>query len=218
MRYAFLALTAIVLGCDQPTAPVPAATIASNQSASIQFSSINDPAGDAFFTPGLEAPAELDLLSTSFSISSVLTFTIDVAGPLGSLPDPPGSHGVLFWGLQLDTDRSTFPPGFPFDPAAPLPPEFIAAAWWDGTSFIGMFIDRRPALTGGQILSYSIPITVSGSRITLTVPAQLAAVVQPLPGACWWPKTGWWNTALLAKGTDAIHFADGVIGCEPWPN
>ena len=219
MRNTSLAIAAIcllALGCDQPTATAPAALIANNQFSSNQCSLINDPSGDAFFSSGLEGPASLDILSTSFCISHELTFTIDVAGPLGSLPDPSGSNGALFWTFPLDTDPSTSPPGFPFDPAAPIPPEFIAYAQWDGNSFSGVFLDRRPALTGGQILLYNIPVTVSGSRITLTVPAQLAALVRPLPGARWKLSSGWWNTGLLSQGTNAIHFADGT-DWQPWP-
>jgi hypothetical protein len=54
-------------------------------------------------------------------------------------------------------------------------------------------------------LFYSIPVSVSGSRITLTVPTALAAQVQAavvLPGATWNCDTGWWNTVLLGIATD----------------
>ena len=214
--FALAAMCLLGLGCDEPTATPPAALIANNQLSSNQCSSISDPVRDAFFSPGSEAPAALDILSTSFCISHELTFTIDLAGQLGSLPDPPGSNGALFWTFPLDTDPSTSPQGFPFDPAAPLPPEFIAYAIWDGTSFSGVFLDRRPALTGGQILVYSIPVTVSESRITLTVPAPLAALARALPGARWKLSTGWWDTGLLVQGTNAIHFADG-IDWQSWP-
>jgi len=77
-------------------------------------------------------------------------------------------------------------------------------------------IDRRPALTGQPALQYSIPVSVSGSRIILTVPAALAAEVRAavvLPGATWNCIT------LRADGTlgsDGIHSAD-AIGRQPWP-
>jgi len=89
-------------------------------------------------------------------------------------------------------------------------------ALWDGTAFSGLLIDRRPALTGQPALQYSIPVSVSGSRIILTVPAALAAEVRAavvLPGATWNCIT------LRADGTlgsDGIHSAD-AIGRQPWP-
>ena len=76
-------------------------------------------------------------------------------------------------------------------------------ALWDETAFSGLFIDRRPLLTGQPPLLYPIPVSVSGSRITLTVPAALAEQVRAavvLPGATWncltlWSNAGnrnWW--------------------------
>ena len=181
-----------------------------------QTDTVIDPQGDAFYAPGLAAPAFLDILAASFTISDTLTLTVDVAGSLDALPNPPGAGGVFFWNFGLDTDPSTDPPGFPEAPGNTATPEFAVYAQWDGTAFGGVFCDRRPALTGGSALLYSIPVSVSGSRITLTVPAALAAQVQPLAGATWGCSTGWNNTALFGIGTDAIHHADG-IGRHPWP-
>jgi hypothetical protein len=93
---------------------------------------------------------------------------------------------------------------------------FEVEAFWDGTAFSGRFVDRRPALTGGTALLYSIPVSVSGSRITLTVPAALAAKVRAavvLPGATWNCFT---VLVLLGRGTDDAHLAD-TIGRQPWP-
>jgi hypothetical protein len=83
-----------------------------------------------------------------------------------------------------------------------------------GTAFTGVFLDRRPALTGGSPVLYSIPVSVSGSRIILTVPAGLAALVQPLPGANWYCITGWNNTGLFGIGTNVFHFADILGGLQ----
>jgi hypothetical protein len=180
-------------------------------------STVADPLGDAFFAPGLEAPPALDITSATFAISaSSITFDVELAGPLGALSDPPGSRDAFFWTFVMDTDIDTFPPGFPLDPHAALPAEFMAYAVWDGASFTAFFLDRRPALTGGQMLQYPIPVAVSNSHITITAPAELAAVVQPLPGARWQVHTGWWNTPLLGKGTDAEHHADGTVWVV-WP-
>ena len=185
-----------------------------------QTAAVIDPQGDAFYTNGYAAPAFLDILAASFTISDTLTFTIDVAASLDALPNPPGAGGIFVWHFGLDTDNSTDPPGFPLAPGLAGPIEFLADARWDGTAFSGVFLDRRPALTGGSPVQYSIPVSVSGSRIILTVPAALAAQVNAsvvLPGAGWRCLTGWSNTSLLGIGTDAFHITDGIGGTHPWP-
>jgi hypothetical protein len=184
-----------------------------------QTATVIDPQGDAYYTPGLEAPAFLDILAASITISDTLTLTVDVAGSLDALPNPPGSHGTFFWNFALNTDNSTDPPGFPEAPKQTASAEFAVFAQWDGTAFSVLFIDRRPALTGHPALLYSIPVSFSGSRITITVPAALAAQVRAavvLPGATWNCDTGWSNTVLLGIETDATHLAD-AIGRHPWP-
>ena len=118
-------------------------------------------------------------------------------------------HGVFDWHFALNTDDSTDPPGFPLPPGQTAPAEFDVGALWDGMAFSGLFIDRRPALTGGTALLYSIPVSVSGSRITLTVPAALAAQVRAavvLPGATWNCLT---VRADGPMGSDGVHSADG---------
>ena len=184
-----------------------------------QTATVIDPQGDAFYSNGHEAPAFLDILAASFTISDTLTFTVDVAGSLDALPNPPGRGGVFFWHFGLDTDPSTDPPGFPEPPGQTATAEFGVDALWDGTAFSGVLFDRRPALTGQPALLYSIPVSVSGSRITITVPEALAAQVRAavvLPGATWNCSTVWNNTFLLGIGTNAIHRADS-IGQQPWP-
>ena len=184
-----------------------------------QTATVIDPQGDAFYSNGHEAPAFLDILAASITISDTLTLTVDVAGSLDALPNPPGSGGIFFWNFALNTDNSTFPPGFPEAPGVTAAAEFAVYALWDGTAFSGTFVDRRPALTGGSALMYSIPVSILGSLITITVPAALAAQVRAavvLPGATWNCDTGWSNTALFGIGTDANHIAD-AIGRQPWP-
>ena len=186
-----------------------------------QTATVIDPQGDAFYTNGHEAPAFLDILVASFTISDTLTLTVDVAGSLDALPNPPGSGGIFDWHFALNTDNSTDPPGWPFPPGQTAGAEFGVDALWDGTAFSGLLFDRRPALTGGTALLYSIPVSVSGSRIIITVPAALAAQIRAavvLPGATWNCSTLWNNTgtALFPIGTQAIHGID-EIGRQPWP-
>ena len=103
-------------------------------------------------------------------------------------------------------------------PGWAAPAEFGVDANWDGKAFTGLLYDRRPALTGGTALLYSIPVSVSGSRVTITVPAALAAQIKAsvvLPGATWNCSTLWANK----PGGDLsplVHAAD-TIGRQPWP-
>src|SRR6266478_3194336 len=76
-----------------------------------QTATVIDPQGDAFYSEGHEAPAFLDILAASFTISDTLTLTVDVAGSLDALPNPPGSGGVFDWHFGLNTDNSTDPRG-----------------------------------------------------------------------------------------------------------
>jgi len=186
-----------------------------------QTATVIDPQGDAFYSSGHEAPAFLDILAASFTISDTLTFTVDVAGSLEALPRPPGNAGEFAWHFPLSTDPSTDPPGFPVAPGqkGKFTAEFFADAQWDGTAFTGVFVDRRPTLTGGMALQYSIPVSVVGSRIILTVPAVLAAQVQPLPGATWNCSTVLdpnYIPPQYASGDNGFHEAD-TIGRQPWP-
>jgi len=118
--------------------------------------------------------------------------------------------------LKRSVRERAAPPGILEPRGQSAPPEFYVGALWDGMAFSRLIIDRRPALTGGTALLYSIPVSVSGSRITLTVPAALAARVRAavvLPGATW-------NCITLRAdgplGSVGIHGADD-IGRQPWP-
>jgi len=177
------------------------------------------PQGDASHDNGWQAPAFLDIVAVSFSISNTLTLTVDVAGSLDALPNPPGSQGMFDWHFALNTDPSTFPLGLPGPPDFMAGAEFFVGAFWDGTSFSGVLFDRRPTLTGGDTLQYSIPVSVSGSRITLTVPEELAAEIRAavLPGARWSCITGWGTQGYgRLDGNGQPKFIDFVVD-NPWP-
>src|SRR5437870_12999367 len=66
-----------------------------------------DPQGGAFYSNGNEAPAFLDILAASITISDTLTLTVDVAGSLDALPSPPRCPGVCDCPCALHTDDST---------------------------------------------------------------------------------------------------------------
>jgi hypothetical protein len=187
-----------------------------------QTATVIDPQGDAFYSNGNEAPAFFDILAASFTISDTLTLTVDVAGSLDALPKPPGSDGFFAWHFALNTNDSTDPPGFPLPPGQTAPAEFGVDADWDGTAFSGLLFDRRPALTGGTALLYSIPVSVSASRVTITVPAALAAQIRAavvLPGATWNCFTLRGNKVagnIVGTEDNGVHGAD-TIGRQPWP-
>src|SRR5947208_9441842 len=65
-----------------------------------QTATVIDPQGDAYYSNGHEAPAFLDILAASFTISDTLTLTVDVAGSLDALPNQPGTGGALFCNFQ----------------------------------------------------------------------------------------------------------------------
>lgn len=185
-----------------------------------QTAAVIVPQGDAFYSNGHEAPAFLDIIAASFTISNTLTLTVDVAGSLDALPNPPGSHGVFDWHFALNTDDSTDPLGLPLPPKITAAAEFYVGALWDGSTFSGLLIDRRPTLTGGSPLQYSIPVSVSGSRIIITVPAALAAEVRAavLPGATWncITVTATVDATDGPVGAHGLHGPDAT-GRQPWP-
>src|SRR5215472_6286783 len=94
MKMLFMSLCALLVSLTALTARAQTATVI-------------DPQGDAFYSNGNEAPAFLDILAASITISDTLTFTVDVAGSLDALPNPPGSGGVFGWHFPLNTDNST---------------------------------------------------------------------------------------------------------------
>src|SRR6476660_8348591 len=108
-----------------------------------QTATVIAPQGDAYYSNGHKAPAFLDILVASFTISDTLTLTVDVAGSLDALPNPPGSAGVFAWHFALNTDDSTDPSGFPYPSnQRTAAAEFGVDALWDGTAFSGQLYDR----------------------------------------------------------------------------
>ena len=128
-----------------------------------QTATVIDPQGDAEYGNGNEAPAFLDILAASITISDTLTLTVDVAGSLDALPNPPGANGVFFWHFALNTDDSTFPPGFPLPPGQTAPAEFGVDALWDGTAFSGTTLRSAASADGPAGLA----VLDSGKRLGL---------------------------------------------------
>jgi hypothetical protein len=87
--------------------------------------------------------------------------------------DVPAGWDALLWSFCLDTDPSTTPRGYPFASATAVPCEFIAAGRSNGGAITGVLIDRRPLVTSNNAITTSIPVTVRGTTIRVTVPASL---------------------------------------------
>jgi len=76
-----------------------------------QTAAVIDPQGDAFYSEGHEAPAFLDILAASITISDTLTLTVDVAGSLAGLPNPAGISWCIRLALRAQHRRFDRPSG-----------------------------------------------------------------------------------------------------------
>ncbi len=172
---------ALLTGCTEwstPTAPSdPRATAIS---AAGQTSAVDDPTGDV----KNKYPAYLDIVraATTRKDRSFL-FTLDLPAavpgdPTADFPSGPDFVNVSLFGL--DTDPTSVLVGYPFKDHTANPFEFFIAVSWNptgswglGTGFVGLLVDRRPLLTGGQAVVRSVPFIIEGSRVTLVVDATL---------------------------------------------
>jgi hypothetical protein len=99
----------------------------------------------------------------------LLRLAMTVAEPVPAAPPQRAGGKKDVWAWNLDTDPATAPQGFPFDPATVAASEFVVRVIWDGTSFSGIVIDRRPLLTGGQASITPVGFEVNGSSLTAIV-------------------------------------------------
>jgi hypothetical protein len=127
-----------------------------------------DPVGDALF----HAPAYADIVAGRVDEDTgIFEFTMTVAA---SIPEKPKltAPGVqaLRWVASLDLDPTTFPAGWPLAPGAPQSAQaasaegFVAVAW-DGTAFSATWFDRRPLLSGGDVVATSVPFEIDGNTV-----------------------------------------------------
>lgn len=135
-----------------------------------------DPVGDAQF----HAPAYADIVAgTVAEDAGTFEFTITVAAAIPQTPSltPPGVQ-ALRWVVSLDLDRTTFPVGWPFAPGAEQSqqkgaPEGFAAVAWDGSAFSATFFDRRPLLSGGDVVATSVPFQIDGDTVHIWLDSAL---------------------------------------------
>jgi hypothetical protein len=130
-----------------------------------------DPVGDALF----HAPAYADIVAgTLVDDAGTFEFIVKVADVIPQTPrlTPPGVQ-ALRWVASLDLDPTTFPIGWPLPQQLPAAPQsakvaaaegFLAVAW-DGTEFSGTWFDRRPLLTGGEVVATTVPFEIDGDTV-----------------------------------------------------
>ena len=173
---------ALMAGCTERNTQGPLATTGAGLSADATgatTSAVVDAVGDA-----VDAPAWLDLASASITRKrSRFYFTVDVAGSIPADPslDPatPTQVDHVCPALDgLDTDRASAPAGYPFGKNEANWAEFYLGLCWNpsgsfglGTGFVGLFIDRRPLLSGGQARVLPIEVSIQRTRVSFVVDA-----------------------------------------------
>jgi hypothetical protein len=143
------------------------------------ISVVSDPVGDV----QNKYPAYLDLTRATVSLQGQrFQFSVDLAG---TVPADPGTDSSLpadldHWGWEygLDTDPTTAPVGYPFPDGTANPMEFYLGVDWNstgsfglGTGFVGLLVDRRPLLTGGQAIVIPVKFSIQDTVVTLVVEA-----------------------------------------------
>jgi hypothetical protein len=171
-------------------------------------SSVTDPEGDAVASQGngLTGEAYQDIVGAEVTAEGhVFTFTMDVAAAIPAAPVL--SHGItlLEWSWNLNTSPE-FPKGFPFATGNVAPPEFMVMVLWNGPTFTGILIDRRPLLTGGDVVITSVPFSIEGATVSASVNASLLGHPSSfawIARANNWPKLGTSSLQTLDRAPDA---------------
>jgi hypothetical protein len=176
--------------------------------------STTDPEGDASATQGngLTGEAYQDIVSTEIDAEGgVFAFSMDVAANVPAAPVLPGGITVQEWSWNLSTGPA-LPRGFPFPTGSPAPPEFIVMVLWDGVTFNGILIDRRPLLSGGEAGRTSIPVEIDGTTISAIVHADL---LDDPSSFAWVARTNDWPHL----GSNSLQTLDRAPDIAPafWP-
>ncbi len=127
-----------------------------------------DPVGDANF----HAPAYADIVAgTVVEDTGNFEFIMRVADAIPETPrlTAPGVQG-LRWVVSLDLDSTTSPAGWPLAPGDPrsaqsAPAEGFVAVAWDGRAFSATWFDRRPLLSGGEVVATTVPFEIDGDTV-----------------------------------------------------
>jgi hypothetical protein len=191
------ALASILVGCEREAQVLsPEVRAAVPTSALV---SATDPAGDAAASHGngLTGEPYQDIIGATIDFDqATFTFSMDVGTSVPGSPVLPGGITVQEWSWNINT-APELPSGFPFAPGGAAPPEFIVMVTWNGSTFAGILIDRRPLLSGGQAVSTSIPFEIDGATITADVSA--SRLGNPT------------SFALVARTNNWPHFGSGSV-------
>jgi hypothetical protein len=209
-------LSLLMLGCTGKEAPLapevrPLASVWARTSAAV-----TDPEGDAVASDGSGVVGEAyqDIVGADVSKTGRnFVFVMDVAGPLPARRARHHGRILQEWSWNLNTDPSTFPAGFPFAPGTAAPPEFIVLVLWDGRTFRGSVIDRRPLLTGEDVRVTSVHFRIK--RATVEVSVNAALLGNPATFT-WVARTNNW---LVRMGTGDPQTLDRAPDTAPafWP-
>lgn len=124
--------------------------------------------------------------------STGFTFSMTVNATIPTSPALPGQYSQLAWWFCLSTinnaSPASFPHGFPHpkNDNHPFDCTYFLPLVWDGHHFAGILTNRTPLLTGGTATTTTIPFTISGATLTLSVSASQVGS----------PSTFWWSALV----------------------
>jgi len=176
----------------------------------------NDPVGDATLSPNITAAPYQDIVEAQVSkTAGVFSLVMNLVAGIPAQPLMPPQMKLLEWSFRLDTDPTIAPAGFPNDEGGPAPADFYVFVTWDGASFAGYVIDRRPEVTGGDPIITNVPFCINSTGINVSVDA---AILDNPSSFGWRVFTQDWNSPF---GNDASHTLDimpaGFHVFLPWP-
>ena len=201
---------AALLACTADS-PTPGGIIAETVSSAVLTSAVTDPVGDAVASQGegLTGAAYQDIVGSGIDqTGGVFNLSMDVAAPIPANPVMPPGIKLQEWSWNLNTGPG-LPGGFPFAPGNAAPPEFVVHVLWDGTTFTGTVIDRRPLLTGGEARTTAVSFVINGSRVSASVNA---AILGNPSSFTWIARTDDWPTLL---GTNSVQTLDRAPDISP---
>lgn len=176
--------------------------------ASVQVSTVSDPVGDA----ARNAAAFQDIVFGQMTKTASGDFELhmEMAGPLPAAPQP--LHGVneMWWYWSFDLDPSTFPEGYPLPPGHSAYPEVIVYVSWDGVTFKGTTVDRRPLLSGGEAIITPVPFSIDGAVVEAVLASTLIGDVPPT--FHWGLRMKELSGAVGSAGLTNVDTVDAIFG------
>lgn len=221
MKYAIgltptVCFSLLLLGCGREDTLVAPQVSRLTSTVEIPSAVVSDPQGDAVASDGsgVIGKAYQDIVRAELTKKgNDFVFLMDVAGPLPDHPVRRRERALQEWSWNLNTDPSAFPAGFPFAPGEAAPPEFNVFVLWDGRTFRGILIDRRPLLVGLEVRI--IPIHFEIKRTTLRASVDGSLLGNP-ESFIWIARTNNWPSGL---GNGDPQTLDRAPDNEPavWP-